>query len=397
MEDGFDREADVSERGDGAGADPTGTEPSIGDGAAGIDVVGRTNITPAGNRYLPGTVDLTAPPRTVQLPFPAAWVVPLDDGRWAVVSAEGQAAIVEVDDSTTAIDGVDPSGRPLAIADGGEIRLESAAAYVDSDLPDATGVESDSGTTAWFTGATDRLAHGALGDTIEATQLVIVRPSDDTADGGSVPADARRVVVDLTDDPSGAVFEGLSPLIADVDGDGTDDVVATISDGDVGARLVVFDLDGELLAESDPIGSRNRWRHQIAVAPTGPNGSTEIVEVQTPHIGGLLQFHARDGDELALQYQIGTYRSHVLASRNLDGAAVFDADGDGDLDVVIPTQDRDELALVPVIADDAGPDQRIDLGGRTVSSNLALAPAQTGPPGTLRFAIGVDDGRLLVW
>jgi len=188
------------------------------------------------------------------------------------------------------------------------------------------------------------------------------------------------------------VFEGLTPLLADVDGDGEVDVLTTISDRDGGARLAVFGANGELIAESEPIGRGNRWRHQIAVAPTGPNGEVEVIEVQTPHIGGLLQFQRLEGTALSLQFQVGEFRSHVLSSRNLDGAVVFDGDGDGQPEAIVPTQSLDAIAVVDGEPADGGP-MLIDLGGATVSSNLALGEIDTG----LRFAVALNDGRLLLW
>lgn len=361
-------------------------------------VVGRTNVHASGNRYLSGSLDLTAEPTSIELPFPAVWLLPLDDGSLIVVGADGSAAMVASDQSIAPLRSVDPSIAPLAISEGGEIVLFPGSEGVESDLPDASEVE-DGAVRAWFDGATERLPHGALGDVTESTRLVIVRRlvSDPMDDTGEAVAGQESVVVDLENDATGSVFEGLAPLLADVDGDGTVDVLTTISDSETGARLAVFSTGGELLAQSEPVGRGNRWRHQIAVAPTGPNGELEVIEVQTPHIGGLLQFQRVDGETLALQHQIGDFQSHVLGSRNLDGAAVFDADGDGQPEAVLPTQDRTSLAIVDAVPAEGGP-ELIDLtganaNGATVLSNLALVQTDDG----LLFAVGLDDGRLLVW
>lgn len=370
------------------------TESAAVERVATDTIVGRTNVDASGNRYLPGILDLSSTPTTIQLPFEAIWVLPLADSSLIVVDETGSALSVQLDGSTATAGSVDPTVAPLAILQGDDVTLVPSTAGVDSDVPDASLVEAG-GTMAWYDGATDRVPHGALGDTTESTRLVIQRrqvgdPMDDT--GEQIIAN-ERVVIDLEDDPSSPVFEGLSPLLADVDGDGSIDVLTTISDAATGARLAVFDTNGELLAESDPIGRGNRWRHQIAVAPTDPNGdSNEVIEVQTPHIGGLLQFHRLGEGDLGLQFQIGDFQSHELGSRNLDGAVVFDADDDGAPEVVVPTQSRDALAIVDSTPADDGP-LMIDLGGATVSSNLALGETEDG----LRFAVALSDGRLLVW
>lgn len=356
--------------------------------------IGRTNVSSSGNRYLPGSLDLTTQPQTIASPFPAVWVLPLGNGSLIAVGEDGSAVAIDTDGVATDLSPVDPTVRPLAFRDGDSIVLSPANVGVDSDLPDAT--EVSSGTTrAWFDGATERVPHGALGDRIESTRLIIERRvvSDPMDDAGDPLIGNERIVVDLADDPTQSVFEGLSPLLADVDGDDTIDVLTTVSDGETGARLVVFDTSGRQIAASEPIGQRNRWRHQIAVAPTGPNGgANEVIEVETPHIGGLLQFRRFNDGDLALQYQTAEFRSHVLGSRNLDGAVVFDADNDGAPEVVVPSQDLSEIGIVDAEpAEDGIP--FIDLDGGTVSSNLALGETDDG----LMFAVGLSDGRLLVW
>lgn len=357
-------------------------------------IVGRTNVQASGNRYLPGSLDLTDDPATIDLPFVAVWVLPFADGSLVIVGEDGTAALIGPDETVTELGAVDPTVRPLAIQEGDDIVLVPANDGVDSDLPDATEVSSGD-TRAWFDGATERLPHGALGDTTESTRLVIVQRvvSDPMDDSGESLVGGARVVVDLEDDPTQSVFEGLSPLLADIDGNGVIDVLTTISDGETGARLVAFDLAGERIAESEPVGQRNRWRHQIAVAPTDPNGGTdEVIEVVTPHIGGLLQFRRFGDGELALQFQTSAFNSHELGSRNLDGAVVFDADGDGEPEAVLPVQDRTALAVVDSQPADDGP-VLIDLGGATATSNLALGQTTAG----VQFAVALSDGRLLVW
>lgn len=361
--------------------------------ASDASVVGRTNVTSGGNRYLPGSLDLADLPEVIQLDSPAIWILPLDDGSLVTVAADGSASQRNSDGEVVDLDRVDPSVRPLAYRDGDTVTLAPANADVASDLPDATEVGED-GVRAWFDGATDRVPHGALGDTTESTRLVIARRvvSDPMDDAGDPLVSEAMTVVDLEDEPNQPVFEGLSPLLADVDGDGVTDVVTTISDRQVGARLAVFDQAGQPVAESQPIGQGNRWRHQIAVAPTGPDGQLEVIEVQTPHLSGDLQFQRFDGGTLMLQHTLSGFRSHVLGSRNLDGAVVFDADGDGDPEVVVPALDLTTLAVV-----EPGPGGNrvlsIDLAGSTVSSNLALANTDAG----LVFAVGAADGTIRVW
>ena len=75
------------------------------------------------------------------------------------------------------------------------------------------------------------------------------------------------------------------------------------------------------------IGRGNRWRHQIAVAPFGPNGERELVDVLTPHIGGVVEFYRMVGDRIEIVATVPGFTSHVIGSRNLDLALAADADG----------------------------------------------------------------------
>jgi len=83
------------------------------------------------------------------------------------------------------------------------------------------------------------------------------------------------------------------------------------------------------------VGRGNRWRHQIAVAPFGPNGELELAEVLTPHIGGIAGFYRMDGDSLNLVAQQDSVTSHSVVSRNFDMGLAGDLDGDGQPEQVV--------------------------------------------------------------
>lgn len=120
-------------------------------------------------------------------------------------------------------------------------------------LPDARILSDGSGRLLLLTGATNRCGHGVLGDSIEAGAATLVesRPEPSVVFTISIP------------DP--AVVEGIAPIWADLTGDGRREVIVTVSD-----------------ASGPPIGRSLRWRHEIAVAPFGPGGETEIAAVTLP-------------------------------------------------------------------------------------------------------------------
>ena len=206
------------------------------------------------------------------------------------------------------------------------------------------------------------------------------------------------------------VFEAVSPLLADVDGDGVVEVVATVANGNTGARVVAYSLaDGAVVAETPAIGRGNRWRNQLAIAPVGPGGEVELIDVQTPHIGGIVQFFrfvpGAGGDPGRFERggADSTFSTHSIGSRNLDLGIVTDADGDGRLDVVVPSQDQSTLHVLTRTDDSSatatteGGVERlfsVDLGAR-LSSNLAAR--SVGDDGAVSYAAGTVDGRVIIW
>jgi hypothetical protein len=269
-------------------------------------------------------------------------------------------------------------GSDLLLRSGGQTRrLELAA------LPDARILSDSSGRLLLLTGATDRYGHGVLGDSIKAGAVTLV-------ESGPEPSVVFTISI-----PDPAVVEGISPICADLTGDGRREVIVTVSDASDGARLVVFDEDGRRIAAGPPIGRGLRWRHQIAVAPFGPGGETEIAAVMTPHIGGVAEFYRLEGAELRIVARVGDvgFTSHALGSRNLDMAAAGDFDGDGRVELLVPDRAMESLVAVRRTADGAEVAWSVPVGGR-LTTNIA---AVTLPDGSMAVGVGWDDGTLRVW
>jgi hypothetical protein len=90
------------------------------------------------------------------------------------------------------------------------------------------------------------------------------------------------------------------------------------------------------------------------------------------------------------------YSTHSIGSRNLDLGIVTDADGDGRLDVLLPNEEQNTLAVVT--RDDGAEGGareivRIALGAAITSNVSALRERDDG----VAYAVGVADGRIRVW
>lgn len=278
----------------------------------------------------------------------------------------------------------------LYISQQGELVLARETGVLSSlalnTLPDARIVISDTGLIAVYTDATEqRYVHGVLGDRLEAASLSII-----AVEGSQLHGVAR---VDL---PGEDVFEGLAPIWADVNEDGTQDLIATVSNSSGGAQLRAYTFDGRNITQQingPAIGQGNRWRHQLAWGAFGTNGENELVSVLTPHIGGVVEyFRIQDGALVNVANEHG-FTSHVINTRNLDMAVAGDFNGDGQLELAIPNQQRDMVAGIQRNENGASPVWTLPVDGQIVT-NLSVIQFKGGELG---LAIGTSDNRLRIW
>ncbi|MDH3944940.1 MAG: hypothetical protein OEV06_12670, partial [Anaerolineae bacterium] len=342
--------------------------------------VGLTYQSPDGNRFIEASGSIPdLPPIDIPLDGVPEWVVsiPIDTGSlWAAVLQDGrvQAFIVNSEGYSPAeisppaltpgmppvltfengtatvlpntIQPLSPSSHSLPLFSSQQIAFIDENSHLSLQtggyahsfdfvaLPDARILSDGGGRLLLLTGPTTDYSHGVLGDSLEASGVALVNSSPDPG------------VLSHFSAPNGDVIEGIAPIWTDLDGDGSREIIITLSNSNVGAFIGVFSEAGEQLAASQPIGQGFRWRHQIAAAPFGPNGEIEIVNVLTPHIGGVVEFLRWEAETLVRVADISGFSSHLIGSRNLDMAAAVDFDGDGKIELIVPTQDMRTLAAL---------------------------------------------------
>ncbi|MEK9661464.1 MAG: VCBS repeat-containing protein [Alphaproteobacteria bacterium] len=233
---------------------------------------------------------------------------------------------------------------------------------------------------AWLTGPTERYPHGVLGDAVEGSGLALER-----FDG--------QVFHYATD--GGSVFEDRLARLADLDGDGWDEVIVVQSYLDRGAALAVFALGAEsvrFVSEVAPIGTPNRWLNPAGVADYDGDGVIEIAYVQTPHIGGTLKLYAFEQRRLVADHTIGGFSNHAIGSRIQDMAATLDWDGDGLPDLALPDARRRSLRVIGFAGGEARELARIAHPAPIVS---AVLPARLSDDAAVSVVYGLADGTLV--
>lgn len=388
--------------------------------------IGLTYQSPDGNKYALGKGHIQGNPINIPLSGKPVWVVAIPSGEgsiWAVSLENGDVSAFYISENTyNPIDlenNSSPAGQPpiliwdneeltttpaltfpssiithpiilpkgsstVYISQEGNINLENGSehsALKINALLDGRILADERGRLLLLTSPSAKYNHGVLGDEFEAEQVSLISTSPTFEVSATIPI------------PNGKVVEGISPIWTDLNNDGTREIIVTISNQIDGAQIIVLSESGELLAASQPIGQGYRWRHQIAAAPFGPNGEIEIVSVLTPHIGGVVEFFQLHNGKLENVAQIDGYTSHVMDSRNLDMAVAGDFDGDGIVELLLPSQDLRSLGVIQRIHKDAIVELRIPLGAK-ILTNFAAVTYQNG---LLSVGIGLDSNVLRIW
>jgi hypothetical protein len=308
--------------------------------------------------------------------------------EWQVQRIDTPARVTEIE----TIDGqarVNAGGLWYRIALGNEqAKLDFLDRSVQPKLPEGAlpdghiAVGHRDVARAWLAEPTTRYDHGILGDNIEAGSLVI-----ETRDG-------NRHTVRLNSD---AVFEDLEPRIADLDRDGHDEIIVVKTYLKRGSSLaVIAEHKGryEVVAETPPLGAPHRWLNPAGIGDFNGDGKTDIALVRQPHVIGELELWSWSGGALRKTAGLADTANHIAGTRALHMSVAADFDGDGILDLALPSFDRSRLRLIAFAPKDSKPREiaNVALPAKAVS-NIGLVAIEGGPPA---LAVGLDDGSLVL-
>ncbi|ANU21872.1 hypothetical protein [Planococcus donghaensis] len=248
-------------------------------------------------------------------------------------------------------------------------------------LPDSNLLVGDKNQVLVLTQPSTRYDHGILGDQIEATGFAII-------DGD------KKEVVQETSVPQKDVIESLKPIWVDWDQNGTKEIILTLSNDQEGARLVLYDEAGKQLAEGEPLGQSHRWRHALTVEAFHSTDKLELAEITTPHIGGNLQFIEWDQENKRLKVVASgsEYSTHSIGSKNLDMHTSVDSNSDGQIELWVPSQRKDELIGIQRTAEGFETIKQFALQGN-LSSNIVSVSSEKQS----MLVAGTDSATVTVW
>lgn len=233
---------------------------------------------------------------------------------------------------------------------------------------------------AWLAAPTSRYGHAALGSRVHAAELQ-VRVGDGEA--------ARTLRYRLPDD---RVFEDRVPRLADLDGDGRDEVVLVEAQEDEGAALVVLGVEGSgpaarvvERARGERVG-RMRWLNPVGFADFDGDGRAELASVRTPHIGGVLTLQAYAPPRLVMLGELPGVANHQMGSVEQQLAVIVARRGAGPL-VLVPDPTYRSLHALQ---------WQPGVGWQAAAALATLpSPALRMLPVPGGACIGLEDGRSL--
>lgn len=187
---------------------------------------------------------------------------------------------------------------------------------------------------AWLILPNNRYDHQVLGRTYEAGGLR-VRMRD-----GSILSFVL---------PDEFVFEDRLARLADLDGDGHDEVIVVMTSLSNGASLAVFGTDNgqlQLKAQTPFIGQPHRWLNPAAIADFTGEGRPDIALVQMPHLVKRLELWTLRNGKLVRIATFDGVSTHQIGSGETKMFAIFDVNKDGVLDLIVPDSTRQTLLLI---------------------------------------------------
>lgn len=177
---------------------------------------------------------------------------------------------------------------------------------------------------AWLIAPTQRYPHYVRGQQYEAGGL-------------RVQLSGGNIITLMLDDQH--VFEDRTARLADLDGDGRDEIIVVLTSLQHGAALAAYSIvNGEitLKAQTPFIGRPFRWLNPAGIADYTGDSQLDIALVQKPHLSKRLEFWTLKNGGFSLIAAFDNVSNHHNGSAftQLSATADFNQDGVSDLAIL---------------------------------------------------------------
>ncbi|WP_229802248.1 FG-GAP repeat domain-containing protein [Paramylibacter ulvae] len=160
--------------------------------------------------------------------------------------------------------------------------------------------------SAKYSNPTKRYTHAVLGDDIEYGALELRVKIGKTQE-------TRIITL-----PKSHVFEDIAPRLADMDGDGDNEVVVIETDMQRGAALAIYDENGKI-AQTPSIGTSHRWLAPAGIADFNGNGKMDVAYVDRPHLAKVLRVWEFDNGRLKEIAKLQGLTNHRIGENFISG------------------------------------------------------------------------------
>ncbi len=209
----------------------------------------------------------------------------------------------------------------LAAVGASEAAACDQPAWLDSDFPGSMTEDLDTRgpvRRAWFADAVGRYGHGILGRTREPETLWVDADGNHGLCGHAVTLDAAHV------------FEDIAPRLADLDGDGVNEVIVVRTHVGQGAQLAVYRWTGSDLvldAATPYIGQTHRWLAPLGAADLDGDGAMELAYVDRPHLAKILRVWRYAPGKLTEVAAVSGLSNHRIGEDHISGGIRDCGDG----------------------------------------------------------------------
>ena len=210
-------------------------------------------------------------------------------------------------------------------------------------------------TAARLVQPTDRYDHAVLGDALEWAGLQITVTLQGCA--GSC-TQSKTLLITL---PERRVFEDVTARVVDVDGDVLPEVLVVETDIRRGAMLSVYGAEGQLIAQTKPLGQTHRWLAPAGVGDFDGDGRLEIAYVDRPHLAREVVFVRLQAGALVEVARMPGLTNHRIGDSFISGGARDCGQG---AEVVLASADWSRLMAVRIGA-------AVDLGAYSAKAMQA--------------------------